>query len=270
MLPEDRAIVEADIAESLRERRPFDVEYRVRHPDGSIRHVHGTGMFQLGPDGRPLKGTGLVRDVTDFKNWESSQKLLIAELNHRVKNMLAVVQSVARQTRRSSRSLGDFVDSFEQRVHALAGAHDLLTRSNWVGADLAEVAAATLAPFEADGVRAIQIAGPPLSLSANATVSMTMALHELCTNAVKYGALSGPEGRVALTWSVERRADGERLVLEWTETGGPPVTPPERTGFGTLVLRGITGELGGDYHLDWRPEGLRCTIKAPIDSQVRA
>ena len=264
--PEDREALEREIEACVREARPFDLEYRVVHRDGTVRVVHGTGMFERRPASGGAQGTGLVRDVTELRRWEEAQRLLVGELNHRVKNMLAIVQSTARQTQRTTSSVEAFNEAFEQRIHAIAGAHGILTRRNWSGAELGELAREALASFSGDGDAQVRIEGPEVDLRPDATISFAMALHELATNALKHGALSRPEGRVDVRWRLEA---GDRVFFEWVESGGPEVTPPARRGFGSRLLeRGIAVELDGDVPLEFLRDGLHCTMEFLIDGVV--
>lgn len=185
------------------------------------------------------------------------QQLMINELNHRVKNTLVVVQSLARHSLREGGETG--LTQFNDRIHALATAHDLLTRRNWEGADLGELLAETLQPY----ANQTSLDGPPLPLAPNAAVALAMIFHELATNASKYGALSTEAGRVAVAWHLDGRT---RLILTWRETGGPPVSPPKRTGFGSrLIAASLKGDLAGSVETDYAPSGLTCvmTIIAP-------
>ncbi len=188
------------------------------------------------------------------------QRLLIDELNHRVKNMLSVVQSLARQTIGRNPDPATAQLAFEGRLAALARAHDTLTRVHWEKAELAEVADGAI---DSCGVAdRVVLGGPTIWLESRIAVTIAMALHELCTNAIKYGALSGEKGRVGFTWRVEP-GPPQRLHLEWREQGGPPVTPPSRRGFGTRMLeRALAGDLKAQVRLDFALEGLVCTIEA--------
>ncbi len=177
---------------------------------------------------------------------------MINELNHRVKNTLVVVQSLARHSLRDGGALG--LRQFNERIHALASAHDLLTRRSWEGADLGDILSETLRPYAAQ----VALSGPPLPLSPNAAVALAMIFHELATNASKYGALSREAGRVTVEWRSESRV---RTVIRWTERDGPTVSPPQRKGFGSrLVAASLKGELAGSATFDYAPEGLTCVL----------
>ncbi len=198
-------------------------------------------------------------ELAQRRRSEAQQRLLINELNHRVKNTLATVQSIVAQTSRSGRSAQEVRGAIEGRLLALSAAHDLLTRHNWEGADLQEVASRAAAPFNLDDAR-IRIAGPSAPLSPQQSLAISMAVHELATNAVKYGALGVAGGCATLSWEV---SDG-RMTIEWQEHDGPPVSAPAGRGFGSRLLeRGLAADLGGEVALDFRPEGVRCRITAP-------
>jgi len=194
---------------------------------------------------------------------------MLNELNHRVKNMLAVVQSVANQTLRSTTDPNAFAEVFGKRIGALAAAHSLLTAEHWTGVDLSDLAHASLLSFIPDGDERIRMEGPAVRLSPNATVSFVMALHELGTNATKYGALSNRNGQVDLTWetrAVSEGSEGETLTLTWNEHDGPVVVLPEREGFGRRMLeKGIARELDGHVEFDYKPSGLVCRMAFPLD-----
>jgi PAS domain S-box-containing protein len=197
-----------------------------------------------------------VRDISEEKLARERQRLLLNELNHRVKNTLATIQSVAWQTFKGVDA--DALERFNGRLSTLSKAHNILTETFWEKAALAEIAGAALEPF---GLERIRIGGPDCEVHPKAAVSLSMVLHELGTNAVKYGALSSGEGHVRLNWGCHETPGSLRLRLVWEERGGPPVKPPERTGFGSrLIRRQLAMEFSGDVAIDYRPEGLACTM----------
>ena len=199
-------------------------------------------------------------------------KLLVDELNHRVKNTLATVQSIAMQTLRHSNDTEDARRRFEARLVALSHAHDILTNERWEGALLGDVVAASTAPYRNPGSDRFDIAGPSLWVSPKQALAISMALHELSTNAVKYGSLSQDAGVVRIHWTFARNDGGRSLRLNWTEEGGPPVAPPSHRGFGSrLIERGVKQDLGGEVQMEFLPTGLRCTMDAAVaDEETRA
>jgi PAS domain S-box-containing protein len=252
---------ESPMAYAVKERRPTHglVEMIAERPDGvRIPFIpYATPLFDS--ERRFVGVVAMLVDISERKRAEESQKALIAELNHRVKNTLATVQSVAMQTAREAESLACFRDAFDGRLIALAKAHDLLTRNSWRGASLGDLLAHELAPYPAS---AISLDGPPVELGAPAALTFGMMFHELATNAAKHGAFSAPEGRVSVRWS---SASGERLEFEWREEEGPQVVAPERRGFGLRLLENAAQrDLGGRTELDFAPEGLRCRIFASL------
>jgi two-component sensor histidine kinase len=201
-------------------------------------------------------------EVTANVRAAQRQKLMIDELNHRVKNTLATVQSIAMQTARSHEDPRTFAESFQSRLMALSHTHDLLTRSHWEGADLTDI---LRHETEAHDPLRLVVNGPPVALGPAAALSLGMIFHELATNAAKYGALSNPDGRVFVDWSVANQAD-RRLAIEWRELDGPPVAPPTRRGFGSrLIERNVRHDLGGEAELTYAAEGLRAAITLPLD-----
>lgn len=202
-------------------------------------------------------------DVTDRVLAERQQKLLLDELNHRVKNTLATVQAIAAQTGRSYQDPARFREVFEARLVALSVTHDLLTARNWRNAPLREILLAELRPF---GPERYDLAGPEIDLAPAQALALGMILHELATNAAKYGALSSPRGCVRISWSLD---DALRLALDWREDGGPPVVSPTRRGFGSrLIERSLSGVLRGKARLDFAPAGLCCRIELPLAPEV--
>jgi PAS domain S-box-containing protein len=205
-----------------------------------------------------------LTDITERKRAEEAQTTLVAELNHRVKNILAIVQSVAAQTMRSSVSLENFADAFTGRLKALATAHDILTQTRWIGIGLGELLGAVLAPYRSPAEGRISISGPPILLPAHAVVPLSMVLHEMTTNAAKYGALSTRQGRIEITWQVTGGIE-KSIELVWLERGGRKVKAAAPTGFGTkLIDHVISHDLDGNTKLDFDPDGVRWTIAIPL------
>lgn len=240
-------------------------DIRVRQADGSMRWLAITGQtaFEDEPR-RAVRMPGMAADITERKRAEEHQKVLLNELNHRVKNTLAIVQSLAAQTFRGTQVSAEARDLFGSRLAALARAHDVLTRHNWESAGLGEIVGRAMESFQTGAVR-IAIVGPEVRVSPKQALALSMALHELATNAAKYGALSGDAGRVRISWQFTRNKKSDELELTWTEAGGPPVRPPDRKGFGArLIERNLASELEGQVNIDYRPEGVICVIRCPL------
>ncbi|WP_075215758.1 sensor histidine kinase [Mongoliimonas terrestris] len=264
LLPEDVDGFYSAFVTAFAQRGPFQADVRVRDAAGRIRWLHCEGRARFDDNGAFLGYTGCNVDFTESKEAAEHLQLLIAELNHRVKNSLATVQSIALQTLRDTSDPVAVRERFLSRLHALGRAHDVITAERWDGAWLERLVERAVEPFQASGGR-FDIAGEPVRLPPPAALAISMALQELCTNAAKYGALSQPEGRVSIEWAINRR-NGERVLdLQWTERGGPPVQAPTRRGFGTrLIERGLAFELDADVTLDFHPEGVVCSIQAPM------
>jgi len=208
----------------------------------------------------------MARELEERRRVEERQKLLLNELNHRVKNTLATVQSIAYQTQRSARSPAAFREAFEARLMALSQTHNLLTEQGWQGADLTEVLQAEFEPYDTASGRFIFEGGPALRLSPKAAVAVGMAAHELVTNAAKYGALSNARGSVGVRWSVSDGSD-PILTFQWTERDGPSVVVPQHRGFGRRLLeQGLANELSGQVQITYDPDGLRCVMRLPLRS----
>ncbi|MEJ2815597.1 HWE histidine kinase domain-containing protein [Caulobacter sp. CCG-8] len=259
----------------------YTVERRVAGDrDDGVVWVHVTASrVDPGGDARPYLVV-IISDITARKQVEAEQqhyqgqlRLLINELNHRVKNTLATVQSMASQTLKNEPHPLVAFEKFESRLMGLSQVHDVLTRESWHGAGLCDVAERALAPFTPPspdgepGCKRLVIDGPPVWLAPGGALTMALIFHELATNALKYGALSNNDGKVVLSWTYD--ADTRDLALTWTETGGPPVVPPTRRGFGSrLIERSLRGELKGAATMDYRPEGLVCAMRATLSEAV--
>jgi PAS domain S-box-containing protein len=245
----------------------YIVEKRLVRKDGRVIWVDVRSSTLRDAASRFLYGIRVMHDITERKHAEMRQKHLLDELNHRVKNTLATVQSLAAQTLRGTGSPEEFRHAFEERIIALSKAHDLLTTRNWQSAELKDVIAQQLAPYAADASR-LALEGEPVALTPRAALTLSMVFHELATNAAKYGALSAPAGRLAVRWSIERSGEAEssdRVQLTWRESGGPKVAPPARRGFGSRLIERSASELDGEAHLDFDPEGLRYAATIPLN-----
>jgi PAS domain S-box-containing protein len=242
-------------------RRELVNEFRFVRPGGEIRSIEARSLVAYDDAGRAERMTGVYIDVTERRKSEDHKNLLIAELDHRVKNVLACVAAVAQRSRECSRSSDEFLDVLNGRISSLANAHALLSRSHWEGVELGELVRSELAPCMTDGSNLIN--GPDIVLAAEATQPLSMVLHELATNATKYGALSTRSGRVSVCW--ERQASShDALTLEWREIGGPTIVAPGPSGYGSSVIRDlIPYELGGSVDYVLAPGGVRCRVEIP-------
>jgi PAS domain S-box-containing protein len=270
LMPPDLQHEEPGIIERIRRGERIEhYETQRRRKDGSLFYVSLTVSPVKNANGVIVGASKIARDITERRRSEEQRNLLLNELNHRVKNTLATVQSLAMQTLRNTERSEDARELFDSRLSALSRAHDLLTLQNWEGAGLRDVVNRALAPFRVEDRFAIE--GPDVRLSPKQALALSIALHELATNAAKYGALSKEQGRVAVTWSISAGEDGEPLLdFAWTESGGPKVSPPTRTGFGSrLIERSLASELGGSAVIDYRPEGVIATITSPLEAAYR-
>jgi PAS domain S-box-containing protein len=239
----------------------YEAEYRVKQSDGSWRWLSAWGFVEFegdGPDRKPVAITGASRDLTERKQAEELQQLLLNELKHRVKNTLATIQAITWQTLRDARDLPSARETLDRRIHSMAQAHDLLTSRAWTGANLTDVVTRALDAFPPAQVK---LSGNTIDVSPRHALALSLGLHELATNATKYGALSCPEGRVSVQWDVREGM----LQLDWQESGGPPVSPPNQQGFGTRLLEELViRDLGGDMKLYYDASGVRCSIAATL------
>jgi PAS domain S-box-containing protein len=270
--PEDR-----DVDDELYRRQVagdigfYSIEKRFIRRDGRVIWIAVRSSTVRDATGHFLYGVRVVQDVTERKEAEDRQKLLIDELNHRVKNTLATVQSLATQTARGTDSPEAFRQAFEGRLIALSQAHDQLTRRHWKSADLRDIVEGATAPHLAhppETPEQIAIEGEPITVTPRVALTLALGLHELTTNASKYGALSVPAGRIEVRWQIERPPSQRPLLrIEWRERGGPPVSAPERQGFGTRFIVGsVASELQGHAKLDYDPAGVVCTMEIPLDA----
>ncbi|TAJ82340.1 HWE histidine kinase domain-containing protein [Reyranella sp.] len=236
----------------------FQVEFRIIRPNGEVRWCFGAGVISRDTKGDPIHLTGVTVDITDRKRAEERQFVLAREVDHRAKNMLAVVLSVLRLTK--AKSTPEFVTTVEGRIHALAATHNLLSATHWQGASLGKIVDEEMAPYRTDHRDRITVGGPPATLLPATAQAMALAVHELATNAAKYGAFSTDTGHLSLLWQV----DDQALVVEWTETGGPPTSEPKSLGFGLSIVRSsIEAQFRGGVLYEWLPQGLHCRLSIP-------
>jgi PAS domain S-box-containing protein len=258
--PGDFELLERAFRKLSKTANTFQTEFRVLRPTGDVRWCTGTAIANFDEQDRLIWLSGVTADITERKRAEERQILLAEEVDHRARNVVAVVQSIMRLTRADS--IDDYIGALDGRIGALSNAHRLLAGSRWEGADLNRLVDEEFAPYRAGGKERVSVGGPVVVLPPATAQTIALALHELATNAAKYGALSSDTGRVALTWRVE---DG-RLELSWTESDGPEIVPPNRRGYGSrAIVAGIERQLGGIVKFDWRTSGLRCTLSVPHD-----
>ena len=246
----------------------YDTEARLRRHDGEYRWFLIRAEPLRDADGVVVGWLGSDSDIHDRRRAEEHRNLLTGELQHRVKNTMALVQAIASQTFRSAPSLEAARDAFMERLFSLGRAHDILTQASWTEAPIAEVVDGALSVHRGDAGSRIRASGPNVPLSAKPALALALALHELATNAAKYGALSNEAGSVDLRWHVVHEDGSPRFCLTWSEQGGPPIlAQPTRRGFGSrLIERSFAAEVGGDVRLTYAPTGLTCRLEAPLAS----
>lgn len=263
--PDDTDRHAAVFARAFDAREPYALDYRLRRHDGNYRWIAAKG--------EPFMRHGVFAgywscgtDITEHRDAQHSQRVLINELNHRMKNTLTVVQAMAEQTFREDRSMADAIACFGGRLRALASMHDQLVANAWETVPLRDLIVRTCAPLDPGGGR-IRLEGPCLVVCAEKAVTLTMALHELLTNAVKYGALSNDTGRVAITWRTCMEAGGQRLRLIWKERGGPAVSVPVGRGFGSrFIERCLGGDAGDRSTLCFEADGVRWALDIALSA----
>jgi len=245
-------------------RREYGLEYRIIRPGGEMRWVETRCSSSYDGEGRADRVIGVSIDITERKRVEDQQCKLLAELDHRVKNVLATVQAIAAHTMQASSSMEQFVSALDGRIRSMGSTHELLSHRRWLGIPLAELVGRELAPYTTGSNT--EIGGPEVVLSAEAGQTIGMVLHELVTNAAKHGALSVSSGRVSINWRVPLNGSAsDRLILTWRETSGPSVVPPSRSGYGMQVVRELVPyELGGTIDHVLAPEGARCHMEIPL------
>jgi PAS domain S-box-containing protein len=270
--PDDRPMVEARFEQAFdpSDGGVYQAEFRMRRAnDGAERWMLDSGRVLFDAARRPVRAVGTLLDITDRKEAEAQHRMLLAELDHRVKNTLATVQSVAMQTLRTATSPQSFTESFAARLLALSVAHDLLRRGGWRQTSLVDLVADMLAPF--DGEDRIRVTGPAVAVGPYSAFALGMAFHELATNAAKYGALSVATGRVEVAWRLQPDAEGELVTMTWRERGGPPAVPPRRKGFGTrLIQSGLAHQLRAAVEMRFGPAGFECDILFPAAQASRS
>lgn len=260
---DDRADFKALIHSVSPEKPSYRMIFRFGCPDGREIWLEESSSAEFDAAGKCMHLKGLTLDITERKQSDERQGLLIAELDHRVKNLLARVAVISSYTRQGSNSIDQFVQVLDRRIQSMANAHSLLSQSRWSGVNLADLVHGQLAPYAT--LANTMIGGPDVTLTPTTTQAVAMALHELVTNAVKYGALSSPSGHVSVNWD-RQPGDAARVKIEWRETGGPPVVSPAKTGYGTSLIRElIPHELGGTVDLAFAADGVRCKIDVPIE-----
>jgi PAS domain S-box-containing protein len=263
ILPEDWEQLQRGMQTLMEQGIPHKAEYRVRRPNGEVRWCASTAAATKDREGKVVRVSGVTMDITVRKEAEERQALLAREVDHRAKNAMAIVQSIVRLTKAGS--IANYVSIIEGRIKALSRAHALLSSSRWQGADLDKLADDELAPYRSAHADRLSISGPKVTLEPTKAQTLALALHELATNAAKYGALSSASGKLSLSWEMQPDA----LTLHWQETAGPETVKPTSTGFGTQIITGsIEKQLGGKTKFEWLPSGLRCTLTIPRGDRI--
>ncbi|MBY3179530.1 PAS domain S-box protein [Rhizobium leguminosarum] len=263
LIPDDRVDEEGRIITRIKAGERIETHETIRrHKSGKLLDVSLTVSPIYDAKGRIVGASKIARDITARKEAERIQEILIGELNHRVKNILATVAAIARQTFAGAQDVEASRAAFDARLQSLARAHDLLTHSNWEAASLRTVISDALSAYPAER---LDISGPDVSISPKAVVAIALIVHELATNAAKYGALSAEAGKVSISWKLEASPD-PYLTLLWSESGGPPVALPSRRGFGSRLIEAMSsGQLRGHASLAYDGSGVRCLIRAPLE-----
>jgi PAS domain S-box-containing protein len=265
--PWHAAMHDEEIDRVIATRQPIRGDVPFPHAEKGVRVYDYIFTPVIGLNGEVEAIAGSTRDVTERKQQEQRMQLMVNELNHRVKNSLVMIQSLIRQSMRGSSGMQEAQEKIDARILALSTTHNVLTREGWHSADLTEIVSCAIAPYAVEEGR-FQISGGSCRLSPHKAVALSMALHELCSNALKYGALSVPEGTVRIAWQrdVSAAAKGKGMVLDWQEAGGPVPRPDSVKGFGTRLLeQGLSHDLGGATVLAFAPEGVRYSAQIPLE-----
>jgi PAS domain S-box-containing protein len=267
--PDDLAAARTNSAATFAADGIYENEFRVVRADGQVRWIYVRAQASQSGD-KPGKVYGVSMDITERKEREAHVRVLLSEVSHRSKNLLAVVQAIATQTARSTPSPLSFADDFGARLKSLAASLDLLVQQEWLGASVKGLVQSQLGHYAELGKTRVSVEGPDLMLSPLAAQYLGMALHELSTNAAKYGSLSGPAGRVVIAWHVAGRPGGRRFHMTWHEEGGPPVQSPTKTGFGSVVIERMAAEaLHGQVTHEYPREGVRWALDADAAATLK-
>ena len=263
IVPDDWERLQVGMASLMEDGQPHHGEFRVRRPNGEIRWCSSTAAASRDEAGKVIRISGVTMDITERKEAEERQNLLAREVDHRAKNAMAIVQSIVRLTKADS--ISSYVSIVDGRIKALSRAHALLSNSRWQGADLDKLADEELAPYRSTHADRLSIFGPKVILEPTKAQTLALALHELATNAAKYGALSSAAGKLALWWEMQ----ADVLTIHWLETAGPETHTPSVTGFGKQIIMGsIERQLGGQTKFEWLRSGLRCTLTIPCGERI--
>jgi len=263
LIPQDRQNEEPSIIERIRRGERIDHYETVRrHKDGSLVDVSLTVSPVKNAAGQVIGASKIARDITQRRRSEEAKELLLHEIKHRVKNNLGTVQAIAAQTFRDGPKAER--DAFAGRLRALSSAHDLLTRQDWDQVSVTGIVERALTPFQENRAERFEVSGEDAILTANQALLLAMAIHELATNAVKYGALSNATGRVRVGWKIQQSGEAHSLKLEWRESGGPPTEAPARKGFGSTLIERALRQEQGQSCFEFRPEGVICSLEMKL------
>lgn len=262
--PEDLPGIERAVQTAIETCGAYHHVYRARHPNGTIVWCDARATVECDRQGHAQRMIGVVMDISEHKTAEERQRLMLTELHHRVKNSLATVQAVAGLSARQATSMEAFCSSFTRRLVAMSRTHTLLVSSNWQRIGLGQLLVNEVASFDARHSR-VDLSGPPITLPSEIALTLGLAVHELTTNAAKYGALSVPDGRLKIAWGIFPSASGAKLQIRWRERGGPEVRQPSRQGFGSVLLQRVFAAIpGGGVDVRYERAGLEVDLIIPL------